>query len=131
MQEPTIQVTTTLSMADAEARLRAALKTEGFGVLTEVDVQSVLREKIGAEVEPYRILGVCNPQLAHAALGVWKGFGLIAPCNIALYEEGDQREVIAFDPLTVPGVDDSAELRDIAQRASDGIGRAVESLGTA
>ncbi len=129
MQAPTIQARTTLSMADAEAQLRDALKAEGFGVLTEVDVQSVLREKIGAEVEPYRILGVCNPKLAHAALGVWKGFGLIAPCNIALYEEGDHREVIAFDPLTVPGVADNAELRDIAQRASDGIRRAVESLG--
>jgi len=131
MQEPTIQATTVLSMADAEARLREALKAEGFGVLTEVDVQGVLREKIGAEVEPYRILGVCNPQLAHAALGVWKGFGLIAPCNVALYDEGDHRELIAFDPLTVPGIEDSAELRDIAQRASDGIRRAVESLARA
>lgn len=128
MNEPTIHVSTALSMADAEVRLRDALKAEGFGVLTEVDVQSVLREKINAEVEPYRILGVCNPGLAHAALGVWKGFGLIAPCNVALYDEGDHREVIAFDPLTVPGIGDNAELRDIAQRASDGIRRAVESL---
>jgi uncharacterized protein (DUF302 family) len=80
-----IQAKTSLSMAEAESRLRDALKAEGFGVLTEVDVQSVLREKIGAEVEPYRILGVCNPRLAHTAMQAWKGFGLIAPCHVAIY----------------------------------------------
>nr|HPR07101.1 DUF302 domain-containing protein [Denitromonas sp.] len=68
MSDPTtttdIRTTTSLSMEDAEARLREALKAEGFGILTEVDVQAVLKEKIGAETEPYRILGACNPKFA-------------------------------------------------------------------
>lgn len=123
-----IQAQTSLSMADAEARLRDALKAEGFGVLTEVDVQSVLREKIGAEVEPYRILGVCNPHLAHTAMQAWKGFGLIAPCHVAIYDEGDHRTVIAFDPAGVAEVRERPELAAIAEEASNGIGRAVQSL---
>lgn len=128
MREPAIQATTSLSMEDAEARLREALKTRGFGVLTEVDVQGVLKERIGVEVEPYRILGVCNPKLAHAAMSLWKGFGLIAPCNVAVYDVGEHRVVIAFDPAEVPEVRDNPELYAIAQQASTGIGEAVASL---
>ncbi|MDA0815260.1 MAG: DUF302 domain-containing protein [Chloroflexi bacterium] len=110
MDDPSIKATTTLSMADAEARLRDALKAEGFGILTEVDVQAVMREKIGEEVAPYRILGACNPHLAHVAMSEWKAFGLIAPCHIAIYDEGDHRTVIAFDPLSVPQVEESETL---------------------
>ncbi len=115
-------------MAEAEARLRDALKAEGFGILTEVDVQAVMREKIGEDVAPYRILGACNPYLAHAAMVEWKAFGLIAPCHIAIYDEGDHRAIIAFDPLSVPQVQESETLRSIAEQASTGIGRAVRSL---
>ncbi|RJQ12375.1 MAG: DUF302 domain-containing protein [Dehalococcoidia bacterium] len=128
MHEPAIEATTTLTMADAEARLREALKGEGFGVLTEVNVQSVLKDRIDVDVEPYRILGVCNPKLAHAAISIWKGFGLIAPCNVALYDVGDHRVVAAFDPAEVPEVRGNAELYDIARQASSGIRRAVASL---
>lgn len=123
-----IHTTTSLSMAEAEAHLRDALKAEGFGVLTEVDVQAVLREKIGAETEPYRILGVCNPGLAHRALSVWKDFGLIAPCNVAIYEDGDRRVVVAFDPARVAEVQGHGVLDEIARDASGRIRRAVESL---
>lgn len=128
MNDPAIKATTTLSMADAEARLRDALKAEGFGILTEVDAQAVLQEKIGAEVAPYRILGACNPHLAHAAMSEWKAFGLIAPCHIAIYDEGDHRTVIAFDPLSVPHIAENETLKGIAGEASAGIGRAVRSL---
>lgn len=128
MHHPAIQATTSLSMAEAELRLREALKQEGFGILTEVDVQTVLKEKVGADVDPYRILGVCNPALAQRALQLWKGFGLIAPCNVALYEAGGHRIIIAFDPASVPEVRDNAELYEVARAASAGIGRAVRSL---
>ena len=128
MPAPAIHATTTLSMADAEARLRDALKTEGFGVLTEVDVQAVMLEKLDEEVAPYRILGVCNPQMAHRAMQAWKAFGLIAPCHVAIYDEGDHREVIAFDPSGVPEVREHPTLAEIAAQATDGIGRAVRSL---
>ena len=132
MTEPTtntdIRATTSLSMADAEAHLREALKAEGFGVLTEIDVQGVRKEKIDADIEPYRILGACNPRLAHQAISMWKGFGLIAPCNVALYEAGDHRVVMAFDPAAVPEVREHAELYAMAREASAGLRRAVESL---
>lgn len=115
-------------MEDAEAQLREALKARGFGVLTEVDVRDVLKDRIGEDVEPYRILGVCNPRLAHAALSLWKGFGLVAPCNVAVYDVGEHRVVIAFDPAEVPEVRDNAELHAIARQASVGIREAVASL---
>ncbi|MCK9486055.1 MAG: DUF302 domain-containing protein [Dehalococcoidia bacterium] len=115
-------------MEEAEARMREALKARGFGVLTEVDVQEVLKDRIGVDVEPYRILGVCNPQLAHAAISLWKGFGLIAPCNVAIYDVGEHRVVIAFDPEDVPEVRDNVDLYRIAQQASLGIREATATL---
>ena len=126
-----IQTTTSLSMADAEARLRDALKDEGFGVLTEVDVQAVLKDRLDADVQPYRILGVCKPALAHHALNLWKGFGLFAPCHVALYDVGDHRVVIAMDPTEHEEVREHAELYEIAQQAKAGIRRAVEAVGLA
>ena len=113
MHEPAIQTTTSLPMAEAEERLRNAFREEGFGVLTEVDVQSVLADRIGADVGPYRILGVCNPQLAFRALRLWRGFGLIAPCNVALYDVGEHRVVIAVDPAEVPEVQGNSELYQV------------------
>ncbi len=123
-----IRTTTSLSMADAETQLRDALKAEGFGVLTEVDVQAVLREKLGAETEPYRILGACNPTFAQRALQMWKGFGLIAPCNIAIYEAAGHRVVMAYNPADHPEVRQNADLYALAKDASAAIRRAVESL---
>lgn len=128
MNKPAIHTTTSLAMDEAESRLREALRDEGFGVLTEVDVQAVMRDKLGEEVAPYRILGVCNPQLAYQALSAWKGFGLIAPCHVALYDEGDHRVVIAFDPAGVDEVREHPELAALAGRASEAIDRAVRSL---
>lgn len=123
-----IRTTTSLSMADAEARLRDALKAEGFGILTEIDVQAVLREKIGAETEAYRILGACNPELAHRAISMWKGFGLIAPCNVAIYDAGEHRVVMAFDPAAHEQVRDHVELYAMARDAAARLRRAVASL---
>ena len=132
MSDPTtttdIRTTTSLSMEDAEARLREALKAEGFGILTEVDVQAVLKEKIGAETEPYRILGACNPKFAHQAMEMWKGFGLVAPCNIAIYEAGGHRVVMAYNPADHPEVREHAEVYALAKDAAAAIRRAVESL---
>lgn len=115
-------------MAEAETRLRAALAADGFGVLTEVDMPTVMQDKLGVAVEPYRILGVCNPHLAHEAMQIWKGFGLIAPCHIALYDVGDHRVVVAFDPTSVPEVHQNGELLVLATRARDAVARAVQSV---
>jgi uncharacterized protein (DUF302 family) len=128
MTDSMITATTPLSMADAEARLRETLAGDGFGVLTEVDVPTVMQQKLGITVDPYRILGVCNPNLAHEAMQIWKGFGLIAPCHVALYDVGDHRVVVAFDPTSVPEVHENAALFDLATRARDAVARAVKSV---
>jgi uncharacterized protein (DUF302 family) len=80
-------------------RLLAALATEGFGVLTAIDVQRTLREKLGVTMERYEILGVCNPTLAHQALEVDRGLGLFLPCNIVLREVGPDTEIRIQDPV--------------------------------
>lgn len=129
MSHPRIHVTTPLSMQDAEARLREALAAEGFGVLTEVDVPSVLQQKLGVSVEPYRILGACNPKIAYEAMQEWRGFGLIAPCHIALYDAGEHRVIIAFDPTEVPEVRNNAEVYPLIKRATDAIERALAAVG--
>lgn len=130
MTLPHIYATTALSMEESEALLREALQNEGFGVLTEVDVPSVMKDKLGVDVEPYRIFGVCNPQIAYEAMQAWKGFGLIAPCHIALYETGQRRVLLAFDPTALAEVRDSPALYPLAKRASDALRRAVMAVGT-
>jgi uncharacterized protein (DUF302 family) len=76
----------------------AALKAQGFGILTEIDVQKTLREKIGADFEPYLILGACNPQLAHKALSADRAIGLLLPCNVVLRSLGERVEISILDP---------------------------------
>jgi len=124
-----IEVTTPLSMEEAEAKLREALTAEGFGILTEVDVPTVMQSKLGISVAPYRILGACNPHIAHEAMTIWKGFGLIAPCHIAVYDVGAHRVILAFDPTAISMVHENAPLFAIATRAKEAISRALHAVG--
>src|SRR5688500_18385608 len=100
----TLNGTTSLPFADAVTRVRGALKEEGFGVLTEIDVQATLREKLGEEVEPYLILGACNPPYAHRALGLEPELGTLLPCNVVVYERGGETHVSAADPAAMLGI---------------------------
>ncbi len=116
-------------VAEAVPRVKEALKAQGFGTLTEIDVQATLREKIGAEVRPYVILGACNPRLAHRALELEPDVGLLLPCNVVVHEHGDRTVVSALDPGVIADMADHPDLRPIAEEATRLLDAALESLG--
>jgi len=110
-------------------RVVEALKSEGFGVPTEIDVSSVLKEKIGADLPPYRILGACNPKLAHQALSAENKIGVMLPCNVILRQEADGRvEVAAVDPVASMGAVQNAVLAEIAGGVRDRLAAVVNGL---
>lgn len=110
------------------AKLSEALQSEGFGVLTEVDIQNTLRAKLGIEFRRYKILGACNPVLAHQALSVDLGAGVMMPCNVTVYEDGAYTVVNAVDPLQTFAAADPA-LRPIAEQVREKLERVLEHLG--
>ena len=110
----TLSATTPLPFADVVDRVRAELKTEGFGVLCEIDVQATLREKLGVEGEPYLILGACNPPLAHQALQAEPDLGVLLPCNVVVYRSGGATQIAAIDPERMLSIVDTDELASVA-----------------
>jgi uncharacterized protein (DUF302 family) len=125
--------TTTLSGAtfdQALAKTIAALKAEGFGVLSDVDVQLAMKEKLGVDIPPYRILGACNPPLALQALQAIPDIGMLLPCNVIVREDGPGRVVVGFlDPQTMVNLVGKPEVKTVADAAEQRLRRACESLG--
>jgi uncharacterized protein (DUF302 family) len=117
-----LKKTVPLAITDAEAHVRKALADEGFGVLTEIDVTSTLAEKLGETFRPYRILGACNPALAHQALEAETDIGLLLPCNVVVYqgETSGESVVAILDPemqLSLAGREDMVPLaREVRHR---------------
>jgi uncharacterized protein (DUF302 family) len=131
MDEPSYGFTAKLlgrSLGDARALVEKALKDQGFGVLTEIDVQSTLKQKIGADFRPYVILGACNPQLAHRALLGDLGVGLLLPCNVALWGEDDGTVVSFVDPQAMFRVVENQQLQPIADEAARRLRAAFEAV---
>jgi uncharacterized protein (DUF302 family) len=117
------------SLDEAVERTRAALQAEGFGVLTTIDVRETMREKLGVEMEPYVILGACNPQLAHRGLQAAPDLGLLLPCNVTVRESGGRSQVMAVDPQKMLGiVGADPELAAVAGEAARRLRRVADSL---
>jgi uncharacterized protein (DUF302 family) len=123
-----IKKTLTISFDEALAVIPEALKVEGFGILTEIDVQKTLDEKLKVPFRRYRILGACNPPLAHRALTAEIDAGVMLPCNVIVYENEDGRAVVtAVDPMQTLARDHAA-LEPVAREVSDRLGRFIEKL---
>lgn len=109
-------------------RVRAALKEQGFGVLTEIDVRATLQEKLGETIEDYLILGACNPPLAHRALDVDRRIGLLLPCNVVVRSADGHTVVEALDPQVMATVSEQPGLQPVADDAAARLTAALESL---
>ena len=125
--------TTTLTGVTFEQAIvatTAALKTEGFGILSDIDMQKAMKEKLGQDMAPYRILGACNPPLAHQAVTAVPDIGLLLPCNVIVREEAPGRVVVGFlDPQIMVGLVGKPEVKTVADAAEQRLRRACESLG--
>ena len=123
-----ISIRTQAPFAEAVARVREALKAQGFGVLTEIDMRATLRDKLGQDMEDYLILGACNPPLAHRALGINASIGLLLPCNVVVRADAGQTIVEALDPQTMVTTAGQPALQPVADEAAVRLRTALESL---
>ncbi|MHB1614000.1 MAG: DUF302 domain-containing protein [Actinomycetes bacterium] len=124
-----IATTTSLSFDEALARTRAVLADQGFGVLTEIDIAATLKAKLGVELDPYVILGACNPSLAHQALSADPQIGLLLPCNVVVRRTGEQTTVEAMDPQLMVDVAGLASIQPVVDEARARLHTALDALG--
>jgi uncharacterized protein (DUF302 family) len=114
---------------EALVKIPEALKAEGFGVLTEIDVQATLKKKLDVDFRRYRILGACNPPFAHRALQHSLDVGMLLPCNVIVYEADDRRTVVsAVDPMQTMAAQGDPALRPLAEQVQQKLRRVVDSL---
>ena len=123
-----MSITLDVPYAEAVLRVKAALQEQGFGTLTEIDVRATLKENLGADMEPYLIIGACNPALAHRALDIDRQIGLLLPCNVVVREEGEHVAVQALDADVIARLAERPELQPIADEARRRIQAALETL---
>lgn len=120
---------TDLNFDEAIGKITEALKEQGFGVLTEIDAKKVLKEKLGLERKPYKILGACNPQFAHKAIDMEPEIGTLLPCNVLVYEKEDRGVVVsAMDPETALKLVGNPNVEEIAREVRKRIEKALEKV---
>ena len=124
---PGMRKTLAIGYDAALAKLPEALKSEGFGVLTEIDVRETLRAKLGVDFRRYKIFGACNPSLAHRALEIDLAVGVMLPCNVIVYEEDDHAVVTAVDPMQTMAAQDE-RLRVVADEVRARLARVIDRL---
>jgi uncharacterized protein (DUF302 family) len=122
---------TGLSHDEAVALARGLLANEGYGIVTEIDLQKKLKEKLGVDKGPYTILGACNPSLADRALAAEPELGTLLPCNVIVYETGGSTRVAAVESKTLLSIVGNEALAPIAKRVREDLGRVVEGLAEA
>jgi len=121
-------ITTPAPFAQTATRVREALKAQGFGVLTEIDVRATMHDKLGEEMEDYLILGACNPPLAHRALSADRRIGMLLPCNVVIRTADGQTVVEALNPQTMVDLAGEDELQPVADEAARRLRAALETL---
>jgi len=123
------QTTLPISQMEAIEKVTAALKVEGFGILTEIDVKATMKKKLEVDVAPYMILGACNPNLAHRAMQAVPEVGLLLPCNVIVYETGaGQTTISIIDPIAMMSVVDNPTLAEVANEARARLERVSAAL---
>jgi uncharacterized protein (DUF302 family) len=124
----TLSATTALPFAEAVERVREELKVDGFGVLCEIDVQATMKAKLGADGEPYTILGACNPPLAHRALQAEPELGVLLPCNVVVYVRNGETHVSAVDAERMLSIVGNEQLAPIAADVRSRLAAVVERV---
>ena len=123
-----LRKSTQLTYEDALARIPDLLKAEGFGILTQIDVKETLKQKIGADFRKYKILGACNPSLAHKVLSAELAVGVMLPCNVVVYEGDDGKAVVlAIDPMQTMAAGD-ARIEPVAREVRDRLSRVLDRV---
>jgi uncharacterized protein (DUF302 family) len=116
------------SMDEVDKRTRTALSAKGFGVLTEIDVKATMKKKLDVDMPPYRILGACNPKMAHQAIEMEPRVGAMLPCNVILRQVEDAVEVSAIDPVASMQAIDNSELKRVAGEVRSLLAEAIEAI---
>jgi len=116
-----------VDIADADIRVRNSLKEEGFGVLTQIDVQETMKEKINVEMDGYRILGACNPNMAYEAIGLEPRIGAMLPCNVILRQIDNATEISVIDPVASMAAVENPALIAVAGKVRDMLRKAVDA----
>ncbi|MCH7520690.1 MAG: DUF302 domain-containing protein [Candidatus Marinimicrobia bacterium] len=118
-----------MTMEAAESRVRATLQEQGFGVLTEIDVQATLKKKLDVDFRPYKILGACDPASAHRALSAVPEIGLLLPCNVTVSQNDDGTvRVAAINALAMLGLVDHPDLAEIAEEVNTNLQKAIDAI---
>ncbi len=126
----TLSTTTSRPFEDAVRQVRDELEAEGFGVLSEIDVQATLREKLGVDEEPYLILGACNPPLAHRALSAEPDLGTLLPCNVVIYQRDGLTHISAVDAERMLSIVGNDSLASVAAEVRNKLSHVVERAGS-